>query len=147
MTPLQRKGKSQNNPLRKSRSLRPKKESTLKKNLDDVFSKFIRQRDADKNGMVRCCSCGTMLHWKDSDASHFVSRKYLYTRYDERNVHASCRKCNRFLEGNKEGYSLFLINKYGATIFAELNEKKWLPYPNFPYISQIDYYKRQLETP
>src|SRR3990167_319940 len=114
---------------------------TLQRKLDTLFSRFIRQRDADKNGLIRCCACGVLVPWEDSDNSHFVSRQYLYTRYDERNCHASCRKCNRFLEGNKESYSLFLIRKYGPNIFEELNAKKWLPYPNFPYEEKIKHYK------
>ena len=114
---------------------------TLQRKLDTLFSRFIRQRDADKNGVIRCCACGVLVPWEDSDNSHFVSRQYLHTRYDERNCHASCRKCNRFLEGNKESYSLFLIKKYGPNIFEELNEKKWLPFPNYPYEAKIEHYK------
>lgn len=117
--------------------------SHLQKTLDNIFSKFIRKRDS-KNGIIKCCACGKLVAWEESDASHFVSRTYLFTRYDERNVHASCRQCNRFLEGNKEGYSLFLLRKYGEKIFEELNENKWKPYPKFPYEEKIKEYKTKL---
>lgn len=118
-----------------------KSSNTTQKKLDALFSKFIRQRDADKNGLIKCCACGVLVPWEDSDCSHFVSRQYLYTRYDERNCHASCRKCNRFLEGNKESYSLFLIRKYGPSIFEELNENKWKPFINFNYEVKIKHYE------
>lgn len=35
------------------------------------------------------------------------------TRWREDNVHAQCRACNRFDEGNAAGYTLFMIDKYG----------------------------------
>lgn len=117
----------------------------LQKKLDTIFSEFIRRRDA-KNEIITCCACGVRVHWKDADNSHFVSRQYLKTRYDERNCHASCRKCNRFLEGNKEGYSAFLIRKWGADIILELDKDKWKPVFNFPYEEKIAYYKEKLRN-
>lgn len=125
---------------------RPISTATLQKKLDNIFSKFIRLRDADKNGLIRCCACGVLIPWEDSDCSHFVSRQYLFTRYEQKNCHASCRKCNRFLEGNKEAYALFLVRKYGAGIFEELNENKWKPCLNFPYEEYIQHYKHEVST-
>jgi len=34
-------------------------------------------------------------------------------RYSEMNCNAQCRKCNRFQEGNIQGYRKGLIEKYG----------------------------------
>lgn len=36
------------------------------------------------------------------------------TRWREDNVHAQCRACNRFDEGNAAGYSRFMDKRYGA---------------------------------
>lgn len=47
------------------------------------------------------------------DAGHYVSRKHNTTLYHEKNVHAQCRLCNRYDEGNKSGYTIFLERKYG----------------------------------
>lgn len=33
------------------------------KELDRVFSIFIRKRDMDINGFNSCFTCGTFLHW------------------------------------------------------------------------------------
>src|SRR3990167_2325586 len=111
----------------------------LQRKADTLFSKFIRKRDCgDKTG--KCCSCGAIITFEVADASHFVSRQYLATRYNERNVHASCRKCNRFLEGRKEEYALFLVRKYGIEILEELNRDKHKPYWKFPYEEIIEKY-------
>ena len=53
------------------------------------------------------------------DAGHFIGRQHLITRYDERNVHAQCRKCNRFEYGRQYEYSIAL----GQELSQELLQK------------------------
>ena len=38
--------------------------SKLKKKLDAIFSKYIRLKDADKNGYVKCYTCGVKKYWE-----------------------------------------------------------------------------------
>jgi hypothetical protein len=45
-------------------------------------------------------------------------------RWDERNVHAGCPKCNVFQGGNLDEYSAFIIGRYGMGTFNELLSKK-----------------------
>lgn len=116
----------------------------LKKRLDTVFSKYIRQKYAN-DGVVNCVTCGNFEPWKDTDAGHFVSRQYLATRYDERNVFPQCRSCNRFHEGRKDDYSLFLIQEFGVEIIKELTDKKWETTYNFPYEEKIEEYKNKIK--
>lgn len=92
--------------------------------LDRVFSDYIRLRDADSSGYVRCISCGKIIHWKESDCGHYVNRKHLSTRWNERNCNGQCRSCNRFDEGNMLGYTRGLIKKYGEGVLNELDMLK-----------------------
>lgn len=92
--------------------------------LDRVFSEFIRLRDADANGIVRCISCGGFHHWKNADCGHYINRKHLSTRWHEKNCNAQCRACNRFDEGNMLGYTRGLQKKYGSAILNELEVMK-----------------------
>jgi hypothetical protein len=92
--------------------------------LDMVFSEYIRLRDADSSGYVRCISCGKIIHWKESDCGHYVNRKHLSTRWNERNCNGQCRSCNRFDEGNMLGYTKGLIKKYGEGVLNELDMLK-----------------------
>ena len=68
------------------------------------------------------------------------------TRFDENNCNAQCRSCNRFDEGNIQGYRKGLIAKYGEKLTESLEIKKH----NTSRISEveldilIDYYKRKL---
>ena len=98
---------------------------TSKATLDRIFSEYIRRRDADSNGYVRCISCGKVIHWKDSDCGHYINRQHNSVRYDEMNCNAQCRKCNRFDEGNIHGYRKGLIKKYGEKAVELLEMKKF----------------------
>ena len=82
------------------------------KRLDTVFKKWIRLRDCP-DGWGVCCSCGKRMAFEDSDGGHFINCRWMPTRWREDNVHAQCRSCNRFDEGNAVGYALFMIEKYG----------------------------------
>jgi len=100
------------------------KESTvrtyMKYTLDPLFSKYIRLKEAKGCGYVRCVSCGDIKPWQEMDAGHYVGREKWATRYDERNVHSQCVPCNRFGEGNKAEYAVYLMAEYGKDILLTL---------------------------
>jgi len=92
---------------------------TLKRKLDDIFSLYIRLRD----GGI-CYTCGIRGEPKKMDAGHYIKRQYDALRFDERNVHCQCRKCNRFMGGNMDEYAVRLIKQYGEQILIEFDRKK-----------------------
>ncbi len=100
------------------------RKNTSKKRLDTIFSEFIRRRDANSEGFIRCISCGKVVHWGDSDCGHYINRRHNSTRYDEQNCNAQCRSCNRFDEGNIQGYRRGLIKKIGEKATDMLEVKK-----------------------
>jgi len=71
---------------------------SLEKKLDDVFSKFIRLRDAGTDGYNKCCTCSKVLHWKEANCCHFVPRAKRATRWDETNCYSGCTHCNFYNE-------------------------------------------------
>ena len=85
--------------------------ATLVKKLDKVFSQYIRLRDSDTNGYCRCISCGKIHYWKEIQNGHYMSRRYLSTRFDEMNCNAQCVACNIFNQGNIQMYRQNLIKK------------------------------------
>lgn len=118
--------------MKRKRSTRAKSPlKTLTARLDREFSRYVRLRDSDENGTGKCCTCGKLLYWKDAHACHFVSRRHMATRWDERNVHLGCPRCNTFLDGALDEYSAFIIDRYGKDTFDELlrlkrTTKNWL---------------------
>lgn len=79
----------------------------------DQFSLFIRLRDSDANGIIRCCTCGKMKHWKRMQAGHYMSRRNKATLFDERNVHGQCAGCNAWQGGRAQDHAVFIDRKYG----------------------------------
>jgi len=108
----------------KTIKIKPVSVKSLIKKFDRIFSEYIRLRDADSNGYIRCISCGKLIHWKEADAGHYVNRKHMSLRFDEKNVNAQCRACNRFDEGNMMGYNRGLIKKYGSDVIQYFEMKK-----------------------
>ena len=118
----------------------------LKAKLDRIFSEYIRLRDADEHGYCRCISCGKIVHRKQCDAGHFVNRRHMSLRYDEKNVNAQCRACNRFDEGNMTGYHAGLIKKYGESVimYFELKKHNVSRMGKTEYIILINYYSEKV---
>lgn len=108
--------------IRKSKKPKSQLSKEIAK-LDRIFSEFIRKRDCN-GGHGKCISCGKIITYNDSDCGHYVNRKHMATRFDEQNCNAQCRSCNRFDEGNIQGYRKGLIKKYGEKAVEMLEIKK-----------------------
>lgn len=73
---------------------------TLVKDLDIIFSRYIRLNDADLYGRVKCISCPATGKWTMFDTGHFIPRAHMYTRFAENNCRPQCQHCNRNKDGN-----------------------------------------------
>lgn len=101
--------------------------------LDRIFGEWIRRKDADSNGIVRCVTCGIVRHYKETtqiNAGHFWKRQHQATRFDPRNVHVQCVRCNNFRGGAEAEHAAYIIREYGLEVFEELERrhtqiKKW----------------------
>jgi hypothetical protein len=117
--------------------------SKLVKKLDFVFSQYIRKKNADKNGNCSCCTCGKVLHWKEIQAGHFMSRKHYSIRWDERNVHPQCVACNVFRYGEQYKYSIFLGKELADVLYLQSKEIK--KYTTDELQSSIEHYGKMLK--
>ena len=90
----------------------------LKKELDRVFSIYIRQRD---KGV--CFTCGDKKDWQKQQNGHYIKRSNMSLRYSEVNCHCQCVRCNIFLKGCYPEYSEQLMYKYGVDIISKLNKE------------------------
>jgi hypothetical protein len=86
--------------------------SRAEKRAWNEFSKMIRARD-NIGGYFRCPTCGRTLPIDEADAGHYITRARKSVMFDEMNVHAQCRHCNRFQEGNHFIYRSWLVEKHG----------------------------------
>tara|TARA_Y100001972_G_scaffold35707_1_gene44089 strand:- start:96 stop:485 length:390 start_codon:yes stop_codon:yes gene_type:complete len=97
--------------------------SKLKKKLDKIFSEFIRRRNADHLGRVKCFTCGVEKHWKEQQAGHFQSRSHHSTRWDDVNVQVQCVKCNMYRQGEQYKFGMYLDQRFGDGTAEELEHR------------------------
>ena len=123
--------------------------SKLKKELDKWFSLYIRLRNATLEGMVQCFTCGKVGHYKSGgmQCGHFMSRRFLATRYDELNQ-IQCVKCNMFEQGMQWQFGLNLDAKYGEGTAEEMQYKarQTVKFSRIDYEEKISYYKSAVKN-
>ncbi|WP_455639336.1 recombination protein NinG [Parabacteroides sp.] len=110
----------------KSTKSKPKKVSIpiLQQLLDKIFSVYIRLRHANQFGFCKCITCGEMLSWVRIQNGHYIDRRHIATRYDERNCHPQCPRCNIGSRGNHEKYKRAIVAEYGVKVLEELESGK-----------------------
>lgn len=86
-----------------------------------LWSKWIRLKDANWKGMVRCYTCGSLIHWKEANAGHYKHGKH---DFNELNVKPQCVSCNKFHHGRLDIYGEKLIKEYGLKEVNKLNRAK-----------------------
>jgi hypothetical protein len=117
--------------------------------LDRIFSEYIRRRDADENGICRCITCNQPFHWKDGDAGHFIQRDRMATRWNEHNVHAQCKRCNRFRSGEQYQHGKAIDARHGAGTadrLKSISQVRGVKIDRFFLENQIEFYKKRLKS-
>lgn len=119
----------------------------LKKELDKVFSEFIRLKSVDKYGRARCVTCNCVKNWKELQCGHFNKRSLSNTRYDEENNHVQCVGCNVFKNGNYPEYTKFLLDTIGEKKLLELIKRgrEIKRFTSKELYEKIIYYREKVE--
>jgi hypothetical protein len=93
----------------------------------DLFAAYVKQRDGNV-----CFSCGKAgLVSYDWHAGHmFPSGNNAVIRYEPKNVHSQCGRCNCFLSGNGAAYVAHFLEVYGLDELQRIQakrgqEKRW----------------------
>ena len=112
----------------------------LVKELDRVFSIYIRNRDRNNTCVtfwVRWC------HNKIQHNCHFIGRWYYSHRRDEDNCFWGCWYCNTYAqEEHKIQYTIFMIKRFGSWYVDEMLLKRNRSKPSIEFMrNKIDYYK------
>ena len=86
----------------------------MKTNLADKwFSRYIRLRDANNQGIAKCCTCDTYNFVKKMDCGHYIKRQHQAARYNVHNCSTQCKRCNNFEQGNDTKFRQHLVDMYG----------------------------------
>lgn len=109
---------------------RLKKRGDYMREAQTAFNAFIRLRDSGQP----CICCGQygagQTRGGEWDAGHYRSRGAApHLRFDERNVHAQLKQCNRYKAGNVVGYRAGLIERIGLdqveALESDHTPRKW----------------------
>ena len=126
---------------------KPVKRSKVVKDLDNIYSQYIRLKYADNNGMVECYTCGSKMHWKEAQHGHFFTRARYSTRWDDDNSRVQDYRCNVALGGNYIIYTRKMLAELGEKRFnaLELKSNTLIKVPTSELIEKIAYYKTEVE--
>ena len=117
------------------------------KKVDTVFSQFVRLRATDDRGLGECYTCGSVRHWSEVDAGHFMSRACMSTRFDELNVQFQCKRCNGFRSGEQYLFAKHLDQQYGEGTAERLliESKKTRKFTRDELEQMFHHYKRKVD--
>lgn len=120
-----------------------KTQAWYKKELDKIFSRYIRFRDDGQ-----CFTCPKKDDPKKMQNGHFVPRQYLAVRWNEKNCNCQCYACNMLYGGQGPTYAVRLASKYGQETVEYLESQRWVSVKlDIPwYKEQIAIYKEKLLT-
>lgn len=121
-----------------------KSRSKLVKDLDAVYSKYIRLSKLTNGSNNICVCCGKEENWKKMQNGHYCSRTHYNTRWMDMNCHPCCIGCNVFKSGNYPEYTRYMLEVYGAEALKELiaESKKIIKIANYEIEEQIEKYTK-----
>lgn len=127
-------------PKKKPKKKAQKTQARLKKDLDAIFSKYIRAKY-----LKECYTCRKVD--VTLQCGHFISRQYLMTRWDEDNCRPQCVGCNIFGNGQVLDFEERLKKDLGAEHVEamKLTRHKMMKVGKPWYREQIEHYKKLYE--
>jgi len=87
----------------------------LEKQLDNIVSLYVRERDGYK-----CVICKKTRYMTTIQAGHLISRVCRSVRWDLQNIFAQCDGCNKSHEYYPEFFTQWYINTFGAEQYDRL---------------------------
>ena len=116
--------------------------SQLIKKLDQVFSVYTRLSVADKDWYITCPLCETRVHWIKAQNMHFITRSVFKYRWDEKNCHAGCMRCNVILHGNYIVYTRRMQRKYWEILVDKMiNDRQICKITTWSLQEMIEHYQ------
>jgi hypothetical protein len=91
---------------------------------DQWFSRFIRLRAANSDGIGKCITCSRRKEVKYMDCGHYVKRQHSTTRFNEYNCQLQCKHCNAFEQGKDSVFRDKLVSLYGEQTVLILESSK-----------------------
>lgn len=132
---------------KKPKKKAPKSLPKLEKELDAIFSLYIRMKNASESGYCVCYTCNSPGLIKDMQCGHLLSRAKKATRFDEENVRVQCVSCNIFRRGNYDVFHPKIIMEIGHQAYFVLISRSKEPVKRTRewYNTMIEKYREKIK--
>ena len=116
------------------------------KELTALFNYYIKLKEVNHQGYIKCFTCDKVCHISNIDAGHFQGSKKSTVRWDEMNVKPQCRQCNNTNNGMRQEFANRLDLKYGCGTAKRLMQKanKASQFKSAELRQKIEYYKSKI---
>jgi hypothetical protein len=92
------------------------KRNELIHKFDILYSEYERKKQLVEFNHCRCFICGKRLLYNEACIGHFISRRFISTRFDETNANVICYQCNMIDSKTRtvlEKYKQRIVDEYG----------------------------------
>ena len=100
-----------------------KKKSPSLKALHDkawkLMSIYVRTKNADWRGYNKCYTCKAVKPYQELQCGHYWHGRL---DFDQRNLRPQCSRCNKWLSGNLDNYTMNLIEEVGLEAVKQLRK-------------------------
>lgn len=121
--------------------------ASLVHDLDAIFSRYIRHKYADKEGLVECYTCGSKEPVEMMQNGHYIPRGHMFLRWDERNCRPQCDICNCMKNGNLPKYTTRLEQDYPGITDILMEESRMVyKWSKHELQSMISEYTKKLKS-
>ena len=88
---------------------------SYKKTVWKSCADYVKLREANIHGFLKCITCNKTMHYKDEscNAGHFVPGRGNEVLYDDTHIFPQCAGCNCDGGGEQYKFGEFLKKKYG----------------------------------
>lgn len=132
--------------------LEDKGKQDLKKELDAIFSYWVRLIWSTSDGYCTCITCGERVFWLYIQNGHYLSRIYLITRFEPDNCRPQCQSCNWAQSANKGGskqldFEDALVEELGEERVKEIKKLRDITNTQYDtqwYIEKIKHYEGEV---
>ena len=103
-----------------------------------TMQRIRRLEEANDEGMVRCISCGKVMHWKEAQGGHYIPRTVRPTDIDPDNIWPQCPQCNGVRHGNLLDYRYRLSKRIGEERVRRLEDMRAAYYGDEEAMERLD---------
>lgn len=105
-----------------------------------LFSRYIRRKHSDQDGLARCYTCGVVKPYKELQCGHGIGGRGNYILFKEEVCRPQCYSCNVGKDGNYQRFVPKLVKQYSLFQYEqwEIDSRQVVKRNKQYYVDLID---------